>query len=348
MHSLIEYDGEQIQKAQAMEEENESYVVFIPRKDWTKPFVIEAKQKELENFQRYGAYKTITDEGQPRLTSGWVITEKLYGDVVGCKARLVVHGNQEEYDVRSDSPTVTKQTLRLVFALAAQYGWEVITSDVTSAFLQSDKLDREIYVLPPADVRTPGTLWMLIKPMYGLDDAGLKWYKTIESKLRRLGCLRLHTDLAVFYYMKEDKLRGITAWHVDDMITTGDEVFYNDVIKPLMEEVKFGSSSEGEFRCLGWNIRHVDGAILVSQTDYITGKVDYLDIDKGERKNDETLNEEESATVRESIGKLRWLADQTRPDIAYELLELSIGAHSPIVGMINVINKAEIMINNPL
>ena len=132
---------EQIQKAQAMEEENESYVVFIPRKDWTKPFVIEAKQKELENFQRYGAYKTITDEGQPRLTSGWVITEKLYGDVVGCKARLVVHGNQEEYDVRSDSPTVTKQTLRLVFALAAQYGWEVITSDVTSAFLQSDKLD---------------------------------------------------------------------------------------------------------------------------------------------------------------------------------------------------------------
>ena len=134
-------------------------MVFIPRKDWGKPFVIEAKEKEIQNFDKYKAYKTVRDEGQPRLTSGWIITEKLYGDVVGCKARLVVHGNQEKYDVRSDSPTVTKQSLRLVFTLAAQFGWEVITSDVTSAFLQSDRLDREVFVQPPSDIRSPGTLW---------------------------------------------------------------------------------------------------------------------------------------------------------------------------------------------
>ena len=252
--------------------------------------------------------------------SGWIITKKLYGDVVGCKARLVVHGNQESYDVRSDSPTVTKQSLRLVFTLAAQFGWEVITSDVTSAFLQSDKLDREVFVQPPSDVRSPGTLWRLEKPMYGLDDSGLKWYKTIENKLKRLGCLRLHTDLAVFYYIKENQLRGINAWHVDDMITTGDEVFYEDIVKPLMEEVKFGSLSEGAYRCLGWNIRHIEGSILVSQSDYITSKIDYLDINKGDRKGDDILSEEEAAKVRVSIGKLRWLSDQTRPDIAYDLL----------------------------
>ena len=144
-------------------------MVFIPKKDWSKPFVVEAKNKEIQNFDRYGAYKTVTDEGQPRLTSGWIITEKLYGDVVGCKTRLVVHGNQEMYEVRSDSPTVTKQSLRLVFTIAAQFGWEVITSDVTSAFLQSDKLDREVFVQPPSDIRVPGTLWRLEKPMYGLD-----------------------------------------------------------------------------------------------------------------------------------------------------------------------------------
>ena len=146
VHTEIQYDGEQIDKAQLNEQENENYVVFIPRKDWEKPFVIEAKEKELRNFESYGAYETVPDQGQARLTSGWVITEKLYGDVVGCKARLVVHGNQEAYDFRKDSPTVTKQTLKIVFSLAAQYGWEVITSDVTSAFLQSDRLDREIYV----------------------------------------------------------------------------------------------------------------------------------------------------------------------------------------------------------
>ena len=106
-----------------------------------------------------------------------------------------------------------------------------------------------------------------------------------------------------------------------------------------MDEIKFGSTSEGAYRCLGWNIRHEDSSILVSQLDYVTSKVDYLEINKGDRKSDETLNEEESAIVRAVIGKLRWLSDQPRPDIAYHLLELSIGAHNPNVGMISLINK---------
>ena len=138
-----------------------------------------------------------------------------------------------------------------MFSLAAQYGWQIITSDVTSAFLQSDKLDREVYVQPPADIRTPGKIWLLQKPMYGLDDSGLKWYQTVDSKLRKLGCNRLHTDLAVFYYIHEGKLKGIAAWHVDDMITTGEQVFYTNIVKPLMDELTFRSTSEGSYRCLG-------------------------------------------------------------------------------------------------
>ena len=148
-----------------MEGENASFVVFIPRKEWHKLFIVEAKEKELKNFQDYGAYKEVPDIGQPKLTSGWVVTEKMYGDVVGCKARLVVHGNQELEEVQSDLPTVTKQSLRMVYTLAAQYGWEVVMSDVTSAFLQSDKLDREVYVVPPSDMRKLGVVWKLYKPM---------------------------------------------------------------------------------------------------------------------------------------------------------------------------------------
>ena len=82
-----------------------------------------------------------------------MVTEKMYGDVVGCKERLVVHGNQELEEVQSDLPTVTKQSLRMVYILAAQYEWEVVTPDVTSAFLQSDQLDREVYVIPMSDIK---------------------------------------------------------------------------------------------------------------------------------------------------------------------------------------------------
>ena len=89
--------SDQIQRAEKAENMDESYVVFIPKKDWDKPFVAEAKEKEINNFLKYGAYKEVGDLGQPRMSSGWIITEKCYGDVIGAKARLVVHGNQEGY-----------------------------------------------------------------------------------------------------------------------------------------------------------------------------------------------------------------------------------------------------------
>ena len=58
------------------------------------------------------------------------------------------------------------------------------------------------------------------------------------------------------------------------------------------------------------------------------------------------MKDTEITDVRKSIGQLRWLADQTRPDIYYELLELSIGAHEPTVGMLSQINKVVTTVNS--
>ena len=103
----------------------------------------------MKNFDDFGVYKRVPDKGQKSISCGWVITEKIYGDKVDCKARLVVHGNQLDEPVDTDSPTVRKLSLRVQFTLAAQYGWQVKTADVTAAFLQSDNLDRQIFVSPP-------------------------------------------------------------------------------------------------------------------------------------------------------------------------------------------------------
>ena len=58
-------------------------------------------------------------------------TEKMLVNVNGVKARLVARGNE----VRTDSPTIVKPTLRIQFALAAQYGWKIECSNATAAFL---------------------------------------------------------------------------------------------------------------------------------------------------------------------------------------------------------------------
>ena len=340
-------ETDQNNRAERAEAEDQSYVVFIPKEDWDKPFVQEAMEKELANFRSYGAYEEVRDVGQPRMSSGFVVTEKCYGDVIGAKVRLVVHGNQEGFEDRADSPTVSKKSLRVQFSLAAQFKWELVMADITSAFLQSDLLDREVYVQPPKHIKKEGIIWRLRKPMYGLGDASLQWYKTLAAKLIELGCKRLSTDPAMFYWHEEDgKLGGIVSWHVDDKVSCGSANFYEKVLTPLMEAFTFGSTAEGKYRCLGWNVLHRKDDIMVSQEDYITTKVQFLEVETRGRGGQEKLGEADATEVRGAIGKLRWLADQCRPDIAYHLLELSVQAHSPTYETVKLLNKTVAMVKN--
>ena len=341
--------ADQISRAEKAEQEDISYVVFIPKDQWDKPFVKEAKERELNNFRQYGAFEEVRDVGQPRMGAQWIITEKMYGDVKGAKGRIVVNGNQERSfeHIMSDSPTVSKQTLRIQFALAAQFGWEVVMGDITSAFLQSDLLDRELYVQPPKDCAPPGVLWRLLKPMYGLEDASLQWYKTLADRLIKLGCTKLITDPAVFFWLdKEGKLGGIISWHVDDMIACGSDEFYKVILMPLMETFNFGSASEGKYRCLGWNVMHRHDDILVSQDDYIETKIDFMYVNTKQHMGYEKLGPELASMARGHIGKLRWLSDQSRLELAAMQLELSMQAHAPTYDTVKLINKMVAIVKN--
>ena len=61
------------------------------------------------------------------------------------------------------------------------------SSDVRSAFLQSDKIDRDVFIEPPACRRKSGVVWKLVKPVYGLDDASRKWFISFKKTLIDLG-----------------------------------------------------------------------------------------------------------------------------------------------------------------
>ena len=56
-------------------------------------------------------------------------------------------------------------------ALAANQNFKVVSMDIRAAFLQAKKLDREVFVRPPDDIKKEGNIWKLLKPLYGLDDA---------------------------------------------------------------------------------------------------------------------------------------------------------------------------------
>ena len=73
------------------------------------------------------------------LGTRYVLTEKADGTI---KARFVTKGFQEQFSLPSDSPTSSRETVKVFLAIAANEGWKVECSDVSSAFLQSDKIDR--------------------------------------------------------------------------------------------------------------------------------------------------------------------------------------------------------------
>ena len=232
--------------------------------------------------------------------------------------------------------------MRIQLALAAQNKWKVRTADVTAAFLQSNMLSRDVFVKPVKEADAQGKLWRLLKPMYELGDSSRQWYLTIAENLKQLGCRRLDTDHAVFYFKEHGRLKGIITMHVDDLCISGNAEFDERVMKPIFNIFKFGSITEDErFALLGWNVVQDREGIVVSQQDYIDQKIEFMNIPTKGRGGQERLNDEEKALFRAHVGKLRWCTDQTRLDIAFETLLTSTAQSAPTINDVRTINKVQ-------
>ena len=66
-----------------------------------------------------------------------------------------------------------KDTLKLFCAIAVNTNQEIAPIDIWGAFLQGKKLDREVIIKPPPDIRkrNGGKLWRNNRALYGLKDA---------------------------------------------------------------------------------------------------------------------------------------------------------------------------------
>ena len=127
----------------------------MPVKEHGKPELIETKEKEIENLETYETFEEVDDIGQETIGSRWIVTEKEKHDrqKQNYKARLVAKGFQQREQPKSDSPTSAKESFNLLVALTANISFKAVSMDIKAAFLQAKKLDREVYVRPPEDIR---------------------------------------------------------------------------------------------------------------------------------------------------------------------------------------------------
>ena len=120
------------------------------------------------------------------------------------KSRFCVHGHKDPDGgtFRTFAPTPTAESLHLVCQIIVNLDMKLLFADVKAAFAQADRLVRprgRLFV-EPCD-GTPlerGDLIELVAPVYGLDDAPLRWFETIGQHLRRLGFIRSLLDPCVF------------------------------------------------------------------------------------------------------------------------------------------------------
>lgn len=101
------------------------------------------------------------------------------------KARLVARGFEKIQDFKTDSPTYSKEGLRLALTFIASNNWTLNPLGVKTTFLQGKEIDGEVIVQPPKEANTKN-LWKLSKTVYGLADASSSRYLKLQSELIKL------------------------------------------------------------------------------------------------------------------------------------------------------------------
>ena len=248
-----------------------TYTIELPISEHLRPDVKVAKRAEIKNLQVYDTFEEVKDKGQTTVGSRWVITEKEQHDSQKqkCKARLVARGFQESLKPQSDSPTALKESFKLLMAISANFGFKLASVDIRAAFMQSKFLNRDVYVEPPADIKKPGILCKLMKPLYGLDATSRKfWLRVKDVFLNKLDFQTNDSDNALYYLNINGKLHGAVITHVNDFNLAGMKEFAKKVISVVKEELTVSKIEEDIFRFSGLDVKVVHNRIEISMEDY--------------------------------------------------------------------------------
>ena len=240
--------------------------------------IFDAKRAEIENWKREMVYEEVEDCGQETVSVRWVVTQKLVEDSWITKARLVARGFEEDKsELRTDSPTCMRETLKICLAIAASNNWNINSIDIKAAFLQGKAIDRDVYLAPPKEFRNEGKIWHLKKVVYGLSDASRVWYVRVVDELLSIGCKLSQYDKALFKWMNGPRTEGILVLHVDDFLWCGSEKFRDTVIHKLRNIFRISKENVKTFKYLGIKLKQSENRLIVSQKNY-TDTIEQINI----------------------------------------------------------------------
>jgi hypothetical protein len=312
-------------------------------KDWQK--AVTSELLSLNKRKVFGPVSLTPPHIRP-VGHKWVFVRKRNerNEVVRYKARLVAQGFTQRPGVDYEetySPVMDGITFRYLISMAVNLDLTMKLMDVVTAYLYGN-LDTDIYMKVPDGIPIPnqdranrGLYSVLLKKsLYGLKQSGRMWYNRLSDFLHQKGYTSNADCPCVFIRRSQDGFCIISVY-VDDLNIIGTPRDIEEASSYLMSEFEMKDLGKTKF-CLGLQLEHSPAGILVHQSAYTQKVLERFGFDKAypsktpmigrslQQDKDPFRPKEEGEEILgpefpylSAIGALMYLANCTRPDIAF-------------------------------
>ena len=318
-----------------------------------------AKAVEVKNFVASNAFEVLPDHLKPDRAKAigmrWILTWKLKEDGSRKpKARAVLLGYQDaSYEHRATtSPVMSRQTRQMVLQLASWKRWSLSKGDVTGAFLQSRQYPDQLFCVPTPEICTAlgipaGSITRVQRACYGLVDAPLEWWRSVDCFLQETGFERLWADPCCWVLRENGVLKGVVSGHVDEFLFAGKsgDRLWESKVRAIKDKYKWGDWDRGKFTQCGVVVEQDSKGFELSQPTYLEN-LHEIGVNSSRRKDPSSpTTDKEKTQLRALLGGLSWHAQQVAPYLAAEvsmlLTEVTRSSVATIIRANILLNQAK-------
>ena len=291
---------------------------------------IPAIKRELSSLEKHKVWTILPREKDMAVVPvKWIFAIKKDGTY---KARLVAVGcrDTEKYTPAGKAtPTPSSDTVRWLIAHVSYSKIKLIQLDIITAFIHAD-IDRLKYVSlgPGVPGNRKNQVCKLNRALYGLVTAPKCWYRTFDAKLRSYGFERSVREPCL-YTKTVGPFTIIALVYVDDvLLACEDDALLTQTITQI--------SNDFEVKNLGFPTKFLgidvsvdtNKVISLSQEPFLEKVLREFQMEDSHPVRNPMLKDNDYSKLTRNqtnfpyknvLGNLMWLANYTRPDIAYSV-----------------------------
>ena len=308
--------------------------------NWEAEKWMDAMKDEIQALKDNDTWTLMAlPKGKKPISCKWIYTIKNDANKpVRYKARLVARGFSQREGIDyfdTFAPVVRYESIRILFAIAAEQDLEMQKFDVKTAFLYGE-LDEEIYLEQPQGFVVAGKenlVCKLHKSLYGLKQSPRCWNKKFVAFLIEFRFTCIDSDKCIFIGVVYGFIVYLALYVDDGLVISKSKYAIDKVLHELKCKFEITMGDVNEF--IGMEVKRdrEKCTIKINQPEYIKkilakfgmddANSSYVPAEPGLYLNKNPKNVKSKIPYREAVGSLLFAARVTRPDIEYAVNYLS-------------------------